>query len=71
MVKKEDLLKVLDDESTLYCFTEVLLQQIEDDDESFEEKGRQLLLAALNDDKADDFFIAICGYSLKSLLDMI
>lgn len=71
MVKKEDLLKVLDDESTLYCFTEVLLQQIEDDDESFEEKGRQLLLTALNDDKADDFFIAICGYNLKSLLDMI
>lgn len=71
MIKKEDILKVLDDESTLYCFTEVLLQQIDNDDEPWEDEGRQILLAALNDDKADDFFIALCGYSLKSLLDMI
>lgn len=70
-IMKEKILKLLDDDQELSRFTEVLLQQIDNDDEPWEDKGRQILLAALNDDKADDFFIAICGYSLKSLLDMI
>ena len=70
-IMKEKILKLLDDDQELSRFTEVLLQQIDNDDEPWEDKGRQILLAALNDDKADDFFIALCGYSLKSLLDMI
>lgn len=48
-----------------------LLQQMDNDDEPCEDKGRQILLAALSDEKADYLFIAFCGYSLKSLLDMI
>ena len=68
---KEKILKLLDDDHVLCRFTELLLQQIDNDDEPWEDKGRQLLLAALSDEKADDLFIALCGYSLKSLLDMI
>lgn len=68
---KDKILKLLDDDQALCRFTEVLLQQIDNDDEPWEDKGRQILLAALNDDKADELFIALCGYSLKSLLDMI
>lgn len=68
---KNKILKLLDDDQALCRFTEVLLQQIDNDDEPWESKGRQILLAALNDDKAGNFFIALCGYSLKSLLDMI
>ncbi len=68
---KDKILKLLDDDHALCRFTEVLLQQIDNDEEPWEDKGRQILLAALNDDKANDFFIALCGYSLKSLLDMI
>lgn len=68
---KEKLLKLLDDDQALCRFTELLLQQIDNDDEPWDDKGRQILLAALNDDKADELFIALCGYSLKSLLDMI
>ena len=70
-IMKEKLLKLLEDDQALCRFTEVLLQQIDNDDEPWEDKGRQILLAALNDDKADELFIALCGYSLKSLLDMI
>jgi len=68
---KDKILKLLDDDQALCRFTEVLLQQIDNDDEPWEDKGRQILLAVLNDDKADELFIALCGYSLKSLLDMI
>ena len=67
----EKILKLLDDDHALCRFTELLLQQIDNDDEPWEDKGRQILLAALSDEKADDLFIALCGYSLKSLLDMI
>ena len=68
---KDKILKLLDDDQALCRFTEVLLQQIDNDDEPWEDKGRQILHAVLNDDKADELFIALCGYSLKSLLDMI
>ena len=70
-IMKEKLLKLLEDDQALCRFTELLLQQIDNDDEPWDDKGRQILLAALNDDKADELFIALCGYSLKSLLDMI
>lgn len=50
---------------------ETLLDAINHDDEPWSKKARQLLLFAMNDDKADDFFISICGYSLKSLLKMM
>jgi len=54
---KEKILKLLDNDHALCRFTELLLQQIDNDDEPWEDKGRQILLAALSDEKADDLFL--------------
>jgi hypothetical protein len=59
---------VLDDDSLLELFTELLIDEINNDDEAMDKKGRQLLNLCLIDDNADDFFIAICGWSVDSLL---
>ena len=52
-------------------FYETLQDEIFNDDEPYHKKARQLLLAAIKNDHADDFFIAICGYSLESLLERL
>lgn len=52
-------------------FFKTLLEEISSDDEPFYKKTRQLLLASLNNENADDFFIAICGWSLESLLERL
>ena len=62
---------ILDNSSEEFLdrFFETLLEEINSDDEPFCKKARQLLLASLNNENADDFFIAICGWSLESLID--
>ena len=55
-------------ESLLERFTEILVDEINNDDEAYYKKGRQLLNLCLTDENADDFFIAICGWSVDSLL---
>ena len=62
---------ILDNSSEEFLdrFFETLLEEINSDDEPFYKKARQLLLASLNNENADDFFIAICGWSLESLLE--
>lgn len=62
---------ILDNSSEEFLdrFFETLLEEINSDDEPFYKKARQLLLASLNNENADDFFIAICGWSLESLID--
>ncbi len=59
---------VLDDDCLLEQFTELLIDEINNDDEAMDKKGRQLLNFCLSDENADDFFIAICGWSVDSLL---
>ena len=68
---KEQLQAILDNasEEVLERFFETLLNEINSDDEPYYKKGRQLLLAALNNEHADDFFISLCGWSLKSLIE--
>ena len=63
--------RVLDDDSLLEQFTELLIDEINNDDEAMDKKGRQLLNLCLIDDNADDFFIAICGWSIDSLLQKL
>jgi hypothetical protein len=63
--------RVLDDDSLLEQFTELLIDEINNDDEAMDKKGRQLLNLFLIDDNADDFFIAICGWSIDSLLQKL
>ena len=62
---------IINDEAMLERFVEVLIDEIDNDDEAYYKKGRQLLDFCLNNKDADDFFIAICGWSVDSLLEKI
>ena len=68
-MEKEQIKAILDNanEEFLERFYETMLNEINFDDEPYYKKARQLLLASLNNEYADDFFIAICGWSLESL----
>ena len=72
-MEREQIEAILDNanEEFLERFYETLLNEINADDEAYHKKARQLLLAALNNEHADDFFIAICGWSLESLVERI
>ena len=60
---------ILNDEAQLEKFVEVLVDEINNDDEAYDKKARQLLDLCLTDEHADDFFIAVCGWSVDSLID--
>ena len=62
---------VLNDEELLERFGEILIDEINNDDEPMEKVARQLLNLCLRDEHADDFFIAICGWSVDSLLNRL
>jgi hypothetical protein len=63
--------EILDNASEEFLdrFFETILNEINSDEEPYYKKARQLLLAYLNNEHADDFFIAICGWSLESLIE--
>lgn len=73
MMDKQHIEAVLNNASEEYLerFFEHLLDEINSDEEPYNKKARQLLLASLNNEHADDFFIAICGWSMESLLDRL
>lgn len=62
---------VLNNSNLLEQFGEILINELNNDDESYEKVARQLLTLCLNNKNADDFFIAICGWSVDSLLDKL
>ena len=68
---KERIENILNDEAQLERFVEVLVDEINNDDEAYDKKGRQLLDLCMTDEHADDFFIAICGWSVDSLLEKL
>lgn len=68
---KDKIHKVLEDNALLENFSLLLIDEINNDDEILEKKARQLLNLCLNDEKADEFFIAICGWSVDSLLNKL
>ena len=70
-MSKEQILAILNNanEEFLKRFFKTMLNEINSDDEPYYKKARQLLLASLNNENADDFFIAICGWSLESLIE--
>ena len=65
---KKAIEEVLKNEGLLERFVETLVDEINNDDEAYDKKGRLLLELCLTDEYADDFFIAICGWSVDSLL---
>lgn len=71
MMEKEQIRTILDNanEKFLERLFETMLNEINSDDEPYYKKARQLLLASLNNEHADEFFIAICGWSLESLIE--
>ena len=71
MMEKEQIQAILDNanEEFLERLFETILNEINSDDEPYHKKARQLLLASLNNENADDFFIAICGWGLESLIE--
>ena len=70
-MSKDQIESILDNapEEFFDKFFENLLNEIISDDEPYYKKARQLLLASLNNENPDDFFIAICGWSLDTLLE--
>ena len=66
---KDRIHKVLEDNILLEDFSQLLIDEINNDDEILEKKARQLLNLCLKDENADEFFIAICGWSVDSLLN--
>ena len=71
MIEKEQIQAILNNtnEEFLERFYETILNEINSDDEPYYKKARQLLLVSLNNEHANDFFIAICGWSLDSLIE--
>ena len=72
-MEKEQIKALLENASDdfLESFYETLLDEINCDDAPYHKKARQLLLASLNDEQHNDFFIAICGWSLDSIIEMV
>lgn len=70
-MEKEQIQAILDNanEEFLERLFETILNEINSDDEPYYKRARHLLLASLNNEHADDFFIAICGWSLESLIE--
>lgn len=67
---KDEIQKILDNESSEFfeSFCEVLINEINSDDERYDKKGRQLLLAALQSEDSDGLFMSLCGWSLSTLI---
>lgn len=70
-MNRSNILAVLNDERLLERLGNTLIDEINNDDEAVEDVARQLLELCLCDENADDFFIAICGWSVDSLLSKI
>ena len=68
---KNKILEVLNDNQLLEQFGKVLIDEINNDDESLEKVARQLLLLCLRNEDVDDFFIAISGWDIDSILNKI
>ena len=68
---KKAIEEIMANDALLERFMEILVDEINNDDEAYYKKGRQLLDLCLSDENADDFFIAICGWSVDSLFEKL
>lgn len=67
---KEQLRTVLKDEEKTAAFAQKILETIDTDDESYEDIGNSVIHALLNND-AEGLLIALCGWSVESLLNLL
>ena len=49
----------------------LLIQEINEDDEPLDKRSRQLLLAYMDNPDIDNVLISLCGWNLKSLIEMV
>lgn len=70
-MEKEPIQALLDNasEDFLERFYEILLNEINSDDEPYHKKAYHLLVASLNSEDPDDFFISLCGWSLETIIE--
>lgn len=71
IMDKKAIEEIMANDALLERFMEILVDEINNDDEAYYKKGRQLLDLCLSDENADDFFIAISGWSVDSLLEKL
>ena len=71
IMDKKAIEEIMANDALLERFMEILVDEINNDEEAYYKKGRQLLDLCLSDENADDFFIAICGWSVDSLLEKL
>ncbi len=69
-MKKEQIQAILDNASEEFLdrFYETLLKEINSDDEPYHKKAYHLLVASLESENPDDFFISLCGWSLETII---
>ena len=68
---KEKIEEILESEFLLEELMQKIIQEINDDDEPLDKKCRQLLLAYLDNPDIDNVLMSLCGWNLKSLIDMV
>lgn len=67
---KEGLTLMLEEEEKTATFTQKILEMINADDESYEDIGNSVIHALLNND-TEGLLIALCGWSVESLLNQM
>lgn len=67
---REKLLEIMQDPKKAELLAEVFIEQVTSDSEKPSSVGFYMAKAIL-DNSIDDLLIAVCGYRIKSLLDMI
>lgn len=67
---REKLLEIMQDPKKAELLAEVFIEQVTSDSEKPSSVGFYIAKAIL-DNSIDDLLIAVCGYRIKSLLDMI
>lgn len=68
-MEKKAIEEIMESEGLLERFVKTLVEEINNDDEAYYKKERQLLELCLTNGNADDFFIAICGWNVDSIID--
>lgn len=68
---KEKIEEILESEFLLEELMLKIIQEINDDDEPLDKKCRQLLLAYMENPEVDNVLMSLCGWNLKSLIDMV
>lgn len=67
---KEKLRNLLNDDAKTAAFAETIIEMFQTDDETFEDIGKGIIYALLNND-ADALLNAVCGWSADSILRFI